>query len=56
MKNDLKERPNITEIIHTPIHTCFGYEKPTCYINFEAQAAMVAFNTVCAHIGTMGLV
>jgi hypothetical protein len=27
MKNDLKERPDIKEIIQTPIHTCFGYKK-----------------------------
>jgi hypothetical protein len=31
-------------------------KKPTCYINFEAQAAIVAFNVVCTHIGTRDLV
>ncbi|KAL5663822.1 hypothetical protein ACJX0J_023930, partial [Zea mays] len=44
MKNDLKERTGIKGIIQTPIHACFGYEKLNCYINFEAQAAIVAFN------------
>jgi hypothetical protein len=56
MKNDLKEREDIKGIIQTPIHTCFGYKKPTCYIDFEAQAAMVAFNVVCTHIRTRGLI
>ncbi|KAL5676833.1 hypothetical protein ACJX0J_012964 [Zea mays] len=28
----------------TPIITCFGYKKLTCYINFEAQAVIVGFN------------
>jgi hypothetical protein len=51
MKNDLKERPGIKGIIHTPILTCFSYKKPACYINFNAQADMVAFNAVCTHIG-----
>jgi hypothetical protein len=50
MKNDLKERTDIKGIIQRPIHTCFGYKKPTCYINFKAQATRVAFNVVCTHI------
>jgi hypothetical protein len=56
IKNDLKERSDFKGIIQTPIHTCFGYKRPTCYINFEAQAAIVAFNVVCTHIGTRDLV
>lgn len=56
MKNRLNERTDIKRIIQTPILTCFGYKKPTCYINFEAQAAIVAFNDVCAHIRTRDIV
>ncbi|KAL5660631.1 hypothetical protein ACJX0J_027756, partial [Zea mays] len=29
--------------------------KPTCYINFESQAAIVAFNAICTHIETRDL-
>jgi hypothetical protein len=28
----------------------------TCYINFEAQTSIVAFNTVCTYYGTRDLV
>jgi hypothetical protein len=56
MKNNLKERANIKWIIQTPIHTCFGYKRPTCYINFKAQAAIFSFDAVCTHIGTRDLV
>lgn len=56
MKKNLKERPDIKGIIQTPIHTCFGYKKPTCYIDFEAQAAIVAFNAVCTYISTRDIV
>jgi hypothetical protein len=44
MKNDLTVRADITDIIQSPIVTSLGFKKPTCYINFEAQAAIVAFN------------
>jgi hypothetical protein len=56
MKNDMKERSDIKGIIQTPIHTCFSCNKPTCYVDFEAQAAIVAFNDVCAHIRTRDIV
>jgi hypothetical protein len=56
MKNDLNERIDIKGIIQTPIVIRFWYKKLTCYINFEAQAVIVAFNAVCTHIGTMDLV
>jgi hypothetical protein len=52
MKNDLKEGANIKDKIKTPIHTSFGYKRPTCYINFESQTSIVAFNVVCTHVGT----
>jgi hypothetical protein len=53
MKNDMKEMEGI---IQTHIHTCFGYKKPTRYIDFKTQAAIVGFNVVCTHIGTRDLV
>jgi hypothetical protein len=56
MKNDLKEMDDIKGIIQTHIHTCFEYKRLTCYINVEAQAAIVAFNGVCTHIRTRDLV
>jgi hypothetical protein len=56
MKNDLTARADIRGIIQTPIVTCFGYKKPTCYINFETRASIVAFNVVNTHIGTRDLV
>jgi hypothetical protein len=56
MNDDLEERANIKGIMQRPIRTCFGYKRPTYYINFEAQAAIAAFNVVCTHIGTRDLV
>jgi hypothetical protein len=56
MNNDLKEREDSKGIIQTPINTCFEYNKLTCYIDFEAQAAIVSSNIVCTHIGTRDLV
>lgn len=47
MKNNLREREVIKDLIHTPIHPSFGYKRSTCYINFEAQDAIIAFNVVC---------
>jgi hypothetical protein len=56
MNNDLNEQSDIKGTIQTPIVTCFGYKKPMCYINFEAQTAIVSFKCVCTHIGTRDLV
>jgi hypothetical protein len=56
MNNDLKAWADVKGIIQTPIHTCLGYKKPTCFINFEAEAAIVAFNTIYTHIRTRDLV
>jgi hypothetical protein len=56
MKNDLKERANIKGIIQTPIHMCFEYKRPSCYIDLKAQASIVAFIAICMHIGMRDLV
>jgi hypothetical protein len=56
MKNNLNEWADIKGIIQTPIATCFVYKKPTCYINFEVQVAIVSYNVICTHIGIRDLV
>jgi hypothetical protein len=43
-------------LVFVAIRACFKYKSPICYINFEAQATMVAFNVVYTHIGTRDLV
>jgi hypothetical protein len=56
MKNDLTARADISWMIQYPIVTSFGFKKPTCYVNFEAQAAIVPFNVVSTYIRTRDLV
>jgi hypothetical protein len=56
MKSNLKERGDVKDIIQTPIHTSFGYKRSACYINFEAQVSIVAFNAMCTYIGTGDIV
>jgi hypothetical protein len=56
MMNDLTTRADISGIIQSPIVTSFGFKKPTCYVNFKAQAAIVAFNVVSTYIGMRDLV
>jgi hypothetical protein len=55
MKNDLTTRVDIKGITQTPTITSFIYKKPKCYINFEAQASIVALNAICTHIGIRDL-
>jgi hypothetical protein len=56
VKNDLKAREDIKEIIMCPISSRFGLRKPKVEIDEEAEACQRAFNTVCAFIGTRDLV
>jgi hypothetical protein len=56
MKNDLTAQADISGIIWSPIVTSFGFKNLTCFVNFEAQAAIVAFNVVSTYIGTRDLV
>ena len=56
VKNDLKARENIKEIIMRPIWSPFGLRKPKVEIDEAAKACQRAFNTVCAFIGTRDLV
>jgi hypothetical protein len=52
MKNDLKEREDLKDIIQNPIHPSFGFKRLNCYINFKAQASIIVFNALCTHIRT----
>jgi hypothetical protein len=56
VKNDLKAREDITEIIMRPIWSCFGLRKPKVEIDEAAEACRRAFNTVCSFIGTRDLI
>jgi hypothetical protein len=56
VKNDLKVRKDIKEIIMRPIWSRFGLRKPKVEIDEVAEACQRAFSTVCAFIGTRDLV
>jgi hypothetical protein len=47
MMNDLTVQADISSIIQSPIVIRFGFKKPTCYVNFEAQAAIVRCLQCC---------
>jgi hypothetical protein len=52
VKNDLKAREDIKEIIMRPIWSRFGLRKPKVEIDEAVQACRRAFSTVCSFIGT----
>jgi hypothetical protein len=56
VKNDLKAREDIKEIIMHPIWSRFGLRKPKVEIDEAAEACQRAFSTVCSFIGTRYLV
>jgi hypothetical protein len=56
VKNDLKVREDITEIIMRPICSRFGLRKPKVEIDEAAEACRRAFSTVCSFIGTRDLI
>jgi hypothetical protein len=56
VKNDLKAREDIKEIIMRPIWSRFGLRKPKVEIDEAAEACQRAFSTVCSFIGTRDLV
>jgi hypothetical protein len=55
VKNDLKAREDIKEIIMRPIWSRFGLRKLKVEIDEAAEACRRAFNTVCSFIGTRDL-
>jgi hypothetical protein len=56
VKNDLKAREDIKEIIMCPIWSCFGLRRPKVEIDDAVKACQRAFNTVCSFIGTRDLI
>jgi hypothetical protein len=56
VKNDLKAREDITEIIMRPIRSRFGLRKPKVEIDEAAEGCRRAFDIVCSFIGTRDLV
>jgi hypothetical protein len=56
VKNDLKAREDIKEIIMRPIWSRFGLRRPKVEIDDVAEACKKAFNTVCSFIGTRDLI
>jgi hypothetical protein len=56
VKNDLKAREDIKEIIMRPIWSRFGLRKPKVEIDDAAEACQKAFSTVCSFIGTRDLI
>jgi hypothetical protein len=56
VKNDLKAREDIKEIIQRPIWSRFGLRRPKVEIDGNAEACQRAFSTVCAFIGTRDMI
>jgi hypothetical protein len=56
VKNDLKARENIKEIIMRPIWSRFGLRRPKVEIDDTAEACQKAFSTMCSFIGTRDLI
>jgi hypothetical protein len=56
VKNDLKAREDIKDIIMRPIWQCFGLQKPKVEMDEAAKECQRAFGIVCSFIGTRDLV
>jgi hypothetical protein len=56
VKNDLKARGDIKEIIMRPIWQRFGLRKPKVEIDEAAEGCRRAFGTICSFIGTRDLI
>jgi hypothetical protein len=56
VKNDLRAREDIKEIIMRPIWSRFGLRKPKLEIDEAAEGCRRAFGIVCSFIGTRDLV
>jgi hypothetical protein len=56
VKNDLKSREDIKEIIMRPILSRFGLRRPKVEIDEAVEACQKAFGTVCFFIGTRDLI
>jgi hypothetical protein len=56
VKNDLKAREDIKEIIQCPIWSRFGLRRPKVEIDDAVEACQRAFRTVCSIISTRDLI
>jgi hypothetical protein len=56
VKNDLKAKEDIKEIIQRPIWSRFGLRRPKVETDDAVEACQRAFNTVCSFIGTRDLI
>jgi hypothetical protein len=56
VKNDLKAREDIKEVIMRPIWSRFGLRRPKIEIDEIVEACQRAFSTVCSFIGTRDLI
>jgi hypothetical protein len=56
VKNDLKAREDVKEIIIHPIWSRFGLRRPKVEIDDTVEAFQRAFNTICSFIGTRDLI
>jgi hypothetical protein len=56
VKNGLKAREDIKEIIQRPMWSCFGPRRPKVEIDGNVEECQRAFSTVCAFIGTRDLI
>jgi hypothetical protein len=56
VKNDLKAREDIKEVIMRPIWSRFGLRRPKVEIDETVEACQRAFNTICSFIGTRDLI
>jgi hypothetical protein len=56
VKNDLKTREDIKEIIQRPIWSRFSLQRPKVEIDGNVEACQKAFSTVCASIDTRDLI
>jgi hypothetical protein len=56
VKNDLKAREDIKEVIMRPTWSCFGHRRPKVEIDETVEACQRAFNSVCSFIGTRDLI
>jgi hypothetical protein len=56
VKNDLKKREDIKEVIQRPIWSRFGLRKPKVDIDGDVEECQKAFSTVCSFIGTRDLI
>jgi hypothetical protein len=56
VKNDLKAREDIKEIIQRPIWSRFALRRPKVEIDSNVEACQRAFSIVCAFIGTRDLI